>query len=57
MQAERQPQVILCIPVAGADHFSVVSRVWVIAARLAVVPADGVKRIIRPEELQDAGGK
>ena len=41
-----------CIRVAGANHFSVVSRVAkVIAARLAV-PAEGAKWIIRPEDFQ-----
>jgi acetyl esterase/lipase len=43
---------VLCIRVAGANHFSVVSRVAkVIAARLAV-PKEGVKWIIRPEDFQ-----
>lgn len=41
-----------CIRVAGANHFTVVSRVTkVIAARLAV-PQEGAKWIIRPEEFQ-----
>lgn len=43
---------VLCIRVAGADHFSVVSRVTkVIAARLAV-PREGARWIIRPEDFQ-----
>jgi acetyl esterase/lipase len=50
-QKSANPQV-LCIPVAGSNHFSVVSRITkVIAARIAV-PKDGVKWLIRPEEFQ-----
>jgi pimeloyl-ACP methyl ester carboxylesterase len=43
---------VVCIPVAGANHFSVISRVTkVLAARIAV-PKEGAKWIIRPEEFK-----
>lgn len=43
--------MLRCIPVAGADHFSVLSRVTrVIAARVAV-SGDGLDATLRPEEF------
>jgi alpha/beta superfamily hydrolase len=43
---------VVCIPVAGANHFSVISRITkVLAARIAV-PREGAKWIVRPEEFR-----